>query len=363
MESTPFVHRTITDGSRTHPRRGIRRFHGEAWREVLLLVLVRSVATRHTPLPMRIHTPTPDVLDRAAAALRAGGVVVIPTETVYGLACNALDGDAVRRIFAIKGRPSSNPLIVHVADDAQARQVTSAWPEAATALAARFWPGPLTMVLPRAAIVPAVTAADLDTVAVRMPAHPVALDLIRRAGVPLAAPSANPFMRLSPTRAEDVDLTIASQVAMVLDGGPCDVGLESTVVDLSGDAPIVLRPGGIPRAELEAALAGPWLTERTESVTRSPGMHPRHYAPRATICLGGHVPAGAAGLVFGPAENTQQITMPREPRAYGAKLYAALRRLDLLGVPEIHVETPPPGDAWEAVHDRLRRASTAFDAP
>lgn len=312
---------------------------------------------------MQILTPTPDVLDRAAAALRAGGVVVMPTETVYGLACNALDGDAVRRVFSIKGRPSSNPLIVHVADETQARQVTTAWPEAATVLAARFWPGPLTLVLPRATIVPSVTAADLDTVAVRMPAHPVALDLIRRAGVPLAAPSANRFMGLSPTRAEDVDASIVSQVAMVLDGGPCDVGLESTVVDLSGSAPMVLRPGGIPRAALEAALAGPWRTERTESVTRSPGMHPRHYAPRATIHLVRRVPTGAAGLVLSATDNSRQISMPTEPRAYGAMLYAALRRLDLLEVSEIYVESPPTGDAWEAVHDRLRRASTALDAP
>lgn len=312
---------------------------------------------------MEILSPTPDVLDRAAAALRTGGVVVIPTETVYGLACNALDADAVRRVFAIKGRPASNPLIVHVASEVQAREVTSAWPEAATVLAAAFWPGPLTMVLPRAAVVPDVTAADLDTVAVRMPAHPVALELIRRAGVPLAAPSANPFMRLSPTRAVDVDPSIVSQVTMVLDGGPCDVGLESTVVDLSGTAPMVLRPGGIPRAALEAALAGPWATERTEPVTRSPGMHPRHYAPRATIRLATRAPESAAGLVFGAPANPQQIRMPSEPQAYGAMLYAALRRLDLLGVAEICVETPPTGDAWEAVHDRLRRASTALDAP
>ncbi|MCC7003921.1 MAG: threonylcarbamoyl-AMP synthase [Gemmatimonadaceae bacterium] len=312
---------------------------------------------------MEILSPTPDVLDRAATALRSGGVVVIPTETVYGLACNALDADAVRRVFAIKGRPANNPLIVHVASEAQARQVTSAWPESATVLAARFWPGPLTMVLPRAAVVPDVTAADLDTVAVRMPAHPVALELIRRAGVPLAAPSANPFMRLSPTRAEDVDPSIVSQVTMVLDGGPCDVGLESTVVDLSGTAPMVLRPGGIPRAALEAALVGPWITERTETVTRSPGMHPRHYAPRATIRLVASTPPGAAGLVFSAPANPQQIRMPSEPQAYGAMLYAALRRLDLLGVAEIFVVTPPSGDAWEAVHDRLRRASTALDAP
>lgn len=309
---------------------------------------------------MQIRLPTPETLERAAAALRSGGVVVIPTETVYGLACNALDADAVRRVFAIKGRPASNPLIVHVASEAQARQVTSAWPDAATVLAARFWPGPLTMVLPRAAIVPDVTAADLDTVAVRMPAHPVARELIRLAGVPLAAPSANPFMQLSPTRAEDVDPSIVSQVEMVLDGGPCDVGLESTVVDLSGAAPMVLRPGGIARGALEAAVAGPWQTERKETVTRSPGMHPRHYAPRATVRLVPRAPAAAPGLVLGAAENPQQISMPSDPSAYGARLYAALRQLDQLGVQEIYVETPPSGDAWEAVHDRLRRAATAL---
>ena len=306
---------------------------------------------------MVVLNPSPEVLESAAARIRAGGVVVIPTETVYGLACSALDAAAVRRVFEIKGRPNEHPLIVHVEGIAQARQVASEWPPEAQLLAERFWPGPLTLVLPRRSIVPPETAGGLDTVAIRMPAHPVAADLIHRVGVPLAAPSANLFMGLSPTDAQSIDPAIMVDVEMVIDGGPCEVGLESTVVDLSDGAPRILRPGGIGRADIQSALGRPLGEIPPNSIRRSPGMHPRHYAPRARVILVESVAPDRPGLVLGEPANDLQIRLPAEARAYGAMLYSSLRRLDLQGVEEIWVELPPAGDEWEAVQDRLRRAS------
>lgn len=297
---------------------------------------------------MAILLPDREGIARAAAVLQSGGLVVIPTETVYGLAANALDADAVRRIFAAKGRPSDNPLIVHVADEAGLRLVAKSLPEHAARLVKRFWPGPLTLVLPKTDAVPDETTGGLDTVAVRMPSHPVALELLRACGLPLAAPSANRFMRLSPTRADHVDPDLAE---FVLDGGPCQVGLESTVVDCTGPQIRILRPGAIHRADLAACLGQP-LAGPVEGPRRSPGQYRKHYAPRTPV----RIVVGSEGrseIGFHDAE----VVLPRDPAAYGSQLYAALHVLDARGLAEIRIQAPPETAEWEAVWDRLRRAT------
>lgn len=306
---------------------------------------------------MSMRAPTPETLDLAADLIRRGGVVVMPTETVYGLACNALDAEAVRRVFEIKGRPSENPLIVHIAGVDALKTVASDVPEEAYLLAERFWPGPLTLVLPKNPRVPDETTGGLETVAVRVPGHGFARDLIQKAGVPVAAPSANLFMGLSPTTAEAIDPAIQIDVDMIIDGGPCEVGLESTVVDLTGDHPRVLRPGGVTRAQIQAVLGKPLGELPPPGVKRSPGMYARHYAPKAKVVLTDSVDPDASGLVFGEPANGRQFKMPFDAPAYGTLLYAVLRRLDLMGVDEIQVTRPPTSHEWEAVNDRLRKAS------
>lgn len=306
---------------------------------------------------MSMRAPTPETLDLAADLIRRGGVVVMPTETVYGLACNALDAEAVRRVFEIKGRPSENPLIVHLAGVDALKTVASDVPEEAYLLAERFWPGPLTLVLPKNSRVPDETTGGLDTVAVRVPGHGFARELIQKAGVPVAAPSANLFMGLSPTTAEAIDPAIQIDVDMIIDGGPCEVGLESTVVDLTGDHPRVLRPGGVTRAQIQAVLGKPLGELPPPGVNRSPGMYARHYAPKAKMVLTDSVDPEAAGLVFGEPANGRQFKMPFDAPAYGTLLYAVLRRLDLMGVDEIQVARPPTSHEWEAVNDRLRKAA------
>ncbi len=234
--------------------------------------------------------PEPEVVAQAAEVLRAGDVVAFPTETVYGLGANALDGRAVARIFAAKGRPTDNPLIVHIADTAQLEGLVESVPPAAEELMARFWPGPLTLVMRRGSAVPPEVTAGLDTVGIRMPDHPVALALIRAAGVPIAAPSANASGRPSPTTAEHVLEDLAGVIPVVLDGGETGVGVESTVLDVTTDPPQILRPGGLPREELEAVIGPVELAPGVEGVAvvqrpRSPGMKYRHYAPRAPLIL------------------------------------------------------------------------------
>lgn len=295
---------------------------------------------------------TPENIEAAAEALRAGGLVGMPTETVYGLAAVLWNRDALRRTFESKGRPTDNPLIVHVAHLEQLGDVVAHWPEDARRLAEKFWPGPLTMVLKKREKVPVEATGGLDTVAVRVPAHPVALRLIDAVGAPLTAPSANAFMALSPTRAEHV---VIPNVAMILDGGPCAVGIESTVVDLSGDVPRLLRPGGVPRAQIEAALGR--TLEGKEDVRRSPGDYSRHYAPRTPLRLTPSLASNDAGLTFDASEGPQQIQLPMDPTAYGISMYAALHRLDAMEVDEIVVQAPPRSQAWEAVWDRLVRAA------
>lgn len=302
--------------------------------------------------------PTSETLDQAAETIRRGGVVVIPTETVYGVACSALDQEAIRRVYEIKGRPAENPLIIHIGSFSDLGRVAESWPPLAEKLAERFWPGPLTMVLPRGKDVPDEVTGGLDTVAVRVPDHPVALELIRRSGCPLAAPSANLFMGLSPTRAQDVDPAIQVDVDMILDGGPCRVGLESTVIDLTGEHPSILRPGGAPRAQIQAVVGSPLGQLPPKSIRSSPGMYPRHYAPKARVELVEEAPEKGAALVFEGGGTATRIKMPLEPKAYGALLYSALMKLDAQEPEVISVVRPPEAPEWEAVNDRLRKASS-----
>lgn len=312
----------------------------------------------------------------AAACLRRGELVVFPTETVYGLGANALDPIAVQKIFALKGRPSNNPLIVHVADPAQARELVREWPESAEALAKAFWPGPLTLVLPKADAIPPQVTAGGPTVALRVPAHPVALALLRHAQVPVAAPSANRSGEISPTRAEHVLRSLGervAEVAMILDAGPTQVGLESTVVSLVGE-PRLLRPGQLSRERIEAVLGCPLrLVESSEKTgpLPSPGMLRRHYSPRTRMELvesadpSELADRAAAGERLGwmtqrdgPAPPRVVVQrMPQSAADYAARLYDVLHALDALGLDRIIVDLPPLGADWQAIHDRLARAA------
>jgi L-threonylcarbamoyladenylate synthase len=287
----------------------------------------------------------------AARLILAGRLVAFPTETVYGLGANALDAAAVERIFAAKGRPRTSPLIVHVDSIEMARRYFTAWPAAAETLAQRYWPGPLTLVLPKTPEIPAVVTAGLETVGIRIPAHPLALALIREAGVPIAAPSANRFTELSPTSAGQVPESLADYV---LDGGPARVGIESTVLSLAGP-PTLLRPGVIPLPEIEA-LIGPveTIAAVSEAAHPSPGMHTRHYRPSTPLHLlrlGAPTPPGRGQwLRLG-------VEMPNDPLAYATALYDMLYRLDREHLDWIAVEQPPETPEWAGVLDRLRRAA------
>jgi L-threonylcarbamoyladenylate synthase len=331
---------------------------------------------------------TPAVTDKdiaaAVAALADGQLVAFPTETVYGLGANARNAAAVARLYAAKGRPPDHPVIVHIAsaDDLPlwAREV----PDSGRTLAARFWPGPLTLVLKRASGVRDAITGGQDTVAVRCPAHPVALRLLRAAraaGIDgIVAPSANRFGRISPTTAAHVREELADAVAMVLDGGPCAVGIESTIVDVSGERPRVLRPGMITEEDAADCL-GAGLGEATAVAPRVSGALPSHYAPvtplelldsahcvaRARALLGGGqrvaLLAPAATLrALGAAAGLLAMPAPAASEAYARSLYASLRALDSGGCARILVETPPPGAAWRGITDRLRRASHAGPA-
>lgn len=287
----------------------------------------------------------------AAALIRAGKLVAFPTETVYGLGANALDAAAVDRIFQAKNRPRNSPLIVHVDSVEMARRFAAEWPAAAETLARRYWPGPLTLVLPKTPEIPDIVTAGLPTVGLRVPAHPLALELIREARVPIAAPSANRFTELSPTAAEHVDQSLAD---FVLDGGPAQVGIESTVLSLAGPATL-LRPGVIPLPEIEALIGPVQLSEApAEGPHASPGMHARHYRPKTPLYLltgADAVPPGqGAWLRLGHE-------MPSNPLEYGAALYDTLHRLDRQGLDWIAVERPPDTPDWAGIMDRLMRAA------
>ena len=306
-----------------------------------------------------------DQIQAAAALIRRGRLVAFPTETVYGLGANALDAAAVARIYEAKGRPATSPLIVHVGSAEMAREVAAEWPEAAATLADRYWPGPLTLVLPKQPCVPDIVTAGLGTVGVRVPAHPVALALIRLAGVPIAAPSANRFSGLSPTTAEHVRESLGGAVDLILDGGQTDVGIESTVLSLAGPRPVLLRPGMVSRPEIEE-LVGPIEVAAAagDGPHASPGMHRKHYSPRTRLLLaeGGAVPERGEGAWVGldgePARPVARLVrMPLDPASYAAVLYETLHRLDREGLDWIAVERPPEGPEWAAILDRLERAA------
>lgn len=310
-------------------------------------------------------------IGRAVEILKAGGLVAFPTETVYGLGADASNPRAVRRIFAAKGRPADHPLIVHVASEAALAQWAREVPLAARALAEHFWPGPLTLILKRAeGVIDEVTGGQ-DTVGVRVPSHPMAQALLQSFNGGLAAPSANRFGRISPTTAEHVRDELGDRVDLILDGGPCEVGIESTILDLSSGTPVLLRPGRVAAEDIEALLGVPVGRNRAES-PRASGTLAAHYAPRVPLVL---VPSerldaevrerGAQGLLAvlaqrskpagAPVKHWQQA--PSGPVAYAHVLYAALRRLDDSGCGLIIVESPPQTPAWAAVGDRLLRAA------
>jgi L-threonylcarbamoyladenylate synthase len=329
-----------------------------------------------TLVRLSADAPDPGVLARAAELLRSGQLVAFPTETVYGLGANALDPGAVARIFGAKGRPAYNPLIVHVADVSAARRLVLHWPESASALAQRWWPGPLTLVLPKTPEIPDLVTAGLPTVALRIPSHPVALALLRAVGLPLAAPSANRSGEVSPTTAAHVMQSLGSRVPLILDGGPTSVGIESTVVDLSGGTPVLLRPGMITREELTEVLGPIALATTGDTLTArpSPGMLDRHYAPRARLVvydgredrLAVHAiaecrAAGGRSVALvrdaAPVAVDEVERMPADPAAYARQLYGALHRIDAGGAALILVERPPGDAAWDGVRDRLERAA------
>ena len=313
-------------------------------------------------------------LDDALAALRRGEPIGLPTETVYGLAADAHDPAAIRRIYELKGRPSDHPLIVHVADAVTASRWAGDWPDAAEALAEAFWPGPLTLILPRAANVPDEVTGGQDTVGLRVPAHPVAQALLRAFEGGVAAPAANRFGRLSPTTAAHVREEFGDAVPIVLDGGECEIGLESTIVDLSSETPRILRPGKISRPEIEAVI-GPVAEGKDGDSPRASGTLASHYAPRASVEVLARAPLVArfhelakrgqkvAALLRGqPFKDIDGEVLPSDLAGYGHALYAALRRLDARGFDVLLAELPPHTAAWAAVNDRLKRAAAPRDA-
>lgn len=285
-------------------------------------------------------------VQRAAELLRAGRLVAFPTETVYGLGANALDETAVRRIFDAKGRPHSSPLIVHIANIAMGQELARAWPPHAELLARRFWPGPLTLILPKRPHVPDLVTASLPSVGLRIPAHPLAQALLEAAQIPIAAPSANRFTELSPTTAEHVREGLGSRIDMILDGGPCSVGIESTVLSLVADIPRILRPGMISQTQIEQVIGH----VETGAGAESPGQHPRHYSPRTPIILG-NTPAEGRGV------HLDFRSMPLDPAAYAERLYRLLHDLDREGYDWIAIELPPNAPEWAGVRDRLMRAA------
>jgi L-threonylcarbamoyladenylate synthase len=329
---------------------------------------------------MTIHAATVEAVERAAAALVRGALVAFPTETVYGLGADAGNAPAVERIFAAKGRPADHPVIVHISGADLLPHWARTIPEGARRLAAAFWPGPLTLILPRGGDVADVVTGGQDTVGLRVPSHPVARALLdafaRQGGDGIAAPSANRFGRISPTTARHVEDDLGAATAMILDGGACTIGIESTIVAFDGDEPLLLRPGGLPLGEL-ARVLGRAPRAAGAGAPRASGTLAAHYAPRT------HMQLITATALRGEARQRQErdenavvlahsvprpedfsgtwIAAPGDPAGYAHDLYANLRRLDAVEADEILVEQPPVDDAWLAVRDRLARAAAGSD--
>lgn len=312
-------------------------------------------------------------IDRAAEVLRRGGLVAIPTETVYGLGADASNDAAVKKVFAAKRRPETHPLIVHIATRAQLGAWAASVPPLAARLAERFWPGPLTLLLPKAAGVSGVVTGGRGTVGLRVPDHPLTLGLLGKFGGGIAAPSANRFGSVSPTTAEDVRAELGADVDFVLDGGPCRVGVESTIVDLSGDEPVILRPGGVTREDLERAAGRAIPLHAAGGPAIAPGMHPSHYAPRAKVFLttDAELVDVAQDLVWqnykvailatrdpGPLpEAAYLLRVPEDLDEFARGLYAALREADNRGCDAIVTALPVEEGMGLAIADRLRRAA------
>jgi len=321
------------------------------------------------------HPDDDAILAAAIAALRRSEVIGLPTETVYGLAGDAANPAALQQIYALKGRPAGHPVIVHLGDAAQLDDWAREVPAAARTLAARFWPGPLTLILRRGARVMDLVTGGQDTVGIRVPAHPLALAVLRAFGGGLAAPSANRYGHVSPTTAQHVREEFGDELPIVLDGGPCAVGIESTIVDLSGELPRVLRPGQIGVEAISAALKGAVATGAAHSSPRVPGALRSHYAPRAPAELVARAELlvradrsrredeRAQMLAIGTLpDGGEGLALPTEPEAYARHLYAALRQLDAEGADRILIEAPPTDPSWNAIRDRVQRATARTSA-
>lgn len=309
-------------------------------------------------------------IEDAVSALRRGGLVAFPTETVYGLGADARNAEAIARLYKVKGRPAKHPVIVHLGDVGQMQEWAREVPDSATSLAKAFWPGPLALVLKRAeGVLDSITGGQ-DTVALRVPNHPVALELLQAFDGGIAAPSANKFGRLSPTQALHVALDLGKEVDVILDGGASDIGIESTIVDCSGEGVAILRPGKITAAQIESVIGMPLATLAVES-PRVPGSLPKHYSPRAKVHLlkrvgmiealtthkGKRIGALALEVAVSRLPQALQIIEPAVSAEYARTLYANLRQLDEAGADLILVEMPPETPSWAGVIDRLRRAS------
>jgi L-threonylcarbamoyladenylate synthase len=292
---------------------------------------------------------------RVVEILRRGGLVAFPTETVYGLGADATNPRAVQRIFETKGRPSTNPLICHVADETIARRHARDWPLAASRLAQQFWPGPLTVVLPKTNAIVASVTAGLDTVALRVPDHPLTLELLRAFDGPLAGPSANLSAHVSPTRAQHVRDEFGRSIDLILDGGPCSVGIESTVLDLSVDPPAILRPGAVSREQIEQII-GPVRMAHTvidaKVAAKSPGQQGKHYAPTTPAFRFEPHQRGQLDL-----NNAAVLELSLDPEAYARNFYGRVRLLDSQHLRAIYIEMPPDTPEWAAVRDRVMRAA------
>jgi len=357
------------------------------WREKIC-TLASALDSNETNLKAEVLATHTAALFRAAVAravelLRAGMVVALPTETVYGLAANALDARAVARIFEIKGRPPQNPIIVHIVGTEMARQCVAQWPSLADSLARAFWPGPLTLVLPKSPEIPDIVTAGGPTVGVRWPAHPFVQAVIKECGFPLAAPSANLSNQVSPTNAAHVAKTLGGKIPLIVDGGQCQVGIESTVLDLTTAPPRVLRPGMIREESLLAAMSGIESTTEgqapkdTVEALRSPGMLPRHYSPRARLQIlswrdaadllsqiarhklkTANVHVIAHTVIPTGGEFGRVSVIPHDAEAFARAIYAELHQCDEAGAELIVVEAPPDANEWRAIADRLKRAAT-----